>query len=679
MTSNEAPKRRKKIELGAGIDYSAIIGALIDGAKVYLSDKKPSDWTEESVIMDKPFPGPFSYSRTPYSREIIDRASYDDPAQVVAVMKGAQIGISGGVIYPALGYMIKNAPSNSFLAVGHEDLVEEAMQKVDLLIDNAGLRPLIRSSVQRKKGGKTGDTNTKKEFPGGYLIVSHVNNHKTLRQRDLQLIVLDDYESAKRASAESGDTLDLVQQRQASYGTRRKLFLISSPELKGSSNIEEAYLKGDQRRYMIPCPCCGTPIALEWEIFVEGKRAGITYHKDEEGSVIRDSVGYTCQECLGFFDDSNKGLLLNSGFWQPTAKKKKDGYYSYHLSSLYAPAGMFDWYHYATQWEEANPDGKKRHEQKYKTFLNVVLGQTYEETGAGNEAKEMLSNNITNYQVGVIPDLTSEKHGNGKICLITFAADMNGVVDDARIDWEIVAHTETGSSYSIMHGSAGTFVPMENSLKNKQDRARYSYELNVSNSVWPLIGEIISRPYAGESGKNYKIMVSGIDTGYNDTYAWAFIDSFKGGFVVGLKGKDEEDYVKQGPDTPMFQLGKSRSKLYILNVNQIKDELHDLMNMKYNPGIEYSQPAGFVNFPESANGLYTYKGYFSQFEAEHRVVKEGTNKVKWVKKARQMQNHFWDCKVYNLALRDIIGTMVCRENKIPYSWKDYCDIILGRR
>jgi len=660
------------------IDYSATIEQLIDASKVFVTDQKPSAWTEQNIVMEKPFPGPFRYDRTPYSREIIDRASYDDSAQVIAVMKGAQIGISGGVIYPALGYMIKNNPSNSFLAVGHEDLIEEAMLKIDKLIDNAGLRGLIKSSVQRNKAGRTGDTNTKKEFPGGYLIVGHVNNHKVLRQRDLQMIILDDFEAAKRESKDSGDTLDLVQQRQASYGSRRKLMLISSPELRGTSNIEEAYLQGDQRRYKIPCPCCGSPITLEWSIDINGKQAGITYQTDNDGSVIKDSVGYVCQECFGFFNDSNKYQMLLSGFWEPTAKAKKDGWTSYHLSSLYAPAGMYDWYHYATQWEDAHPQGSKRIEKKYKTFVNVVLGLTYEEQGQANEAKEILINNITNYEVGKVPDITSEKHGNGRIALLTLACDLNGVLDDARIDWEIVAHTEAGSSYSIEHGSIGTFVPRESTIKNKQDRERKSYELGVWNSAWKELSEILQRKIQGESGKMYKIMVGGVDTGYYDQYAWSFIDSYKTGLLFGLKGKDTDDYSTQGPDTPFFTMGKSRDKLFILNVNQIKDELHDLMEMKYNAHAEAHQPAGFVNFPEPAKGLYSYKGYFMQLEAEHRVVKEGTNKVKWEKKQYQLQNHFWDCKVYNFALREIVATLICRENRIPYSWKNFCDIIFRR-
>ena len=46
----------------------------------------------------------------------------------------------------------------------------------------------------------------------------------------------------------------------------------------------------------------------------------------------------------------------------------------------------------------------------------------------------------------------SENDGNGAIVFVTLGADMNGKPDDARLDYEIVAWSESGASYSINHG-----------------------------------------------------------------------------------------------------------------------------------------------------------------------------------------------------------------------------------
>jgi hypothetical protein len=68
--------------------------------------------------------------------------------------------------------------------------------------------------------------------------------------------------------------------------------------------------------------------------------------------------------------------------------------------------------------------------------------------------------------------------GNGRIVLLTCAADMNGKVDDARLDFEIVAWAKSGASYSICHGSIGTFIPRENSLKEKNNCKTFDKEVN---------------------------------------------------------------------------------------------------------------------------------------------------------------------------------------------------------
>ena len=67
------------------------------------------------------------------------------------------------------------------------------------------------------------------------------------------------------------------------------------------------------------------------------------------------------------------------GEWRPTASPSKVGFYSYHISSLYAPHGMYDWEHYVNDWIDAHPLNEPRKEHLYKTFVNVVLGECYED------------------------------------------------------------------------------------------------------------------------------------------------------------------------------------------------------------------------------------------------------------------------------------------------------------
>jgi phage terminase large subunit GpA-like protein len=592
----------------------------------------------------------------------------------MAVMKGAQIGMSAGVLIPVQLWMIKNDPSNTYFLVGSPLLVEKATEKLDIGINNAGLRDYIKPQAQRKRANKSGDTNNKKEFSGGYIHIGSANNHKEIRDVSLKYGLFDDFESVKSQSKESGSTMDLLEQRFAAYADCHKIAYVSTPELDSSSNIRAAYLLGDQRKYMVQAPCCGEYIELKWSD--EGK-GGITWKLNDEGQVISESVGYICQKCGGFFNDKDKDTLLNSGYWEPTAKPSKPGYYSYHISALYAPLGMYDWEHYVNIWVKNNPPGQPRNEAAHKTFVNVVLGETYVEVGEEPKANQ-LQLNQRNYELGLVPERVSISDGNGKIVLITCACDLNGKLDDARLDYEVVAWSENGSTYSITHGSIGTFIPNQNTKQKESDnRERWTYEHNRPNSVWREFDLLLNTIWQTDTGRKMKIFISGVDTGYCEKEAFEYIDKANT-WCVGLKGDKEDKYKPLESNLPCFKIGRSRANLYILRVGQLKDELATLMRLKWTAGSDESQPSGFCNYPVSKDGKYQYKNYFSHFESEQRTVEGNSGYAVWKKKSPTAQNHLWDCRIYNMALRNIMMDVIFKEYKIKNgTWQDYVDMVAG--
>ena len=235
--------------------YVEQLKKIVRGSKVQLSSIKPSDWVEQNVIIPgKPFPGPFRYDKTPYTREIVNCLAPDHPARRIAVKKGAQLGFSSGVVYAGLMWLIRNQPGNSLVTVGSPELIKKAMGRIDSFITNSGNRTLIGDQSGRVRSGKTGDTNLMKEFPNGILSIYNADNHKNIRQDDYMYGFLDDLESIKSESEKSGDTIDLLEQRFASYADTQKIFLISTPELALNSNIDYAFSRGDQRYYNVHCP-----------------------------------------------------------------------------------------------------------------------------------------------------------------------------------------------------------------------------------------------------------------------------------------------------------------------------------------------------------------------------------------------------------------------------------------
>lgn len=658
---------------------------VLESARFLLSNMKPSEWNEKNRVMTSEvsaFPGHFSYDKTPYCREIVDCFHRSHPAKEVVVMKGAQVGFTVGVIEAAIGYIIAEDPGNILYLTGHADLAEEAVKRLDQMIDGSGIRHLIRSNISRARNQLTGDTSKGKEFPGGSLISGSAGNHKLLRQRSIQFAFVDDYEAAKKSSKESGNTGSLIRQRLAAFFGKMKAGWFSTPENEENSNIKPAFLKGDQRRYFIPCPCCAEYIPLHWEIELEGKsgeKAGITWQLDDKNKLISDSVGYICQKCGDFFDDKRKAELLQLGEWKPTAVSCSPDYFSYHLSCLYAPPGMFDWKFYVRQYLEACPPGEDPKEDLLRAFTNLCLGETFEATTEAPRAND-LQKNQRNYKIGMIPDALSIQDGNGRIVMVTCACDLNGKEDDARLDYEIIAWSESGSSYSVMHGSIGSFIPREGT--KGIDRKKLSYHYTKVDNVWKVFSEIIAGTYETDNGKRMKIFMTGVDCGYHTKHAYDFIDNC-GQNVIGLKGKDEDKYVRFGADIPHFKRSKERpDKLYLVEVGQVKDDIADYMRLKWDNKTDERQPPGFMNYPLPTDEKYMYSNFFEHYEAEHRIAEADAGQAmawRWVKKKANVQNHFWDVRVYNNVMRDIVAYLFLTECKIKnISWKTYVEVITGK-
>jgi phage terminase large subunit GpA-like protein len=675
------------MELEVELPYESQVIELLFAAKHELSSLKPSVWAEQHRVMsteNSPFPGKFSYDISPYLREIIDCLASDHPAHTIAVKKGAQVGFSTGVIENGVGWIISECPSNILFLTGHSDLSEEAMLKIDSVIDSCGLRPLIRPNVLRAKNMRTGDTNKSKEFPGGSLVAGSAGNHKLLRQRSVRFGFIDDFDAAKMQTKESGSTTKMIEQRFAAYADKRKLFYISTPELKATSNIEPVYLLGDQRRYFVPCPCCHALITLEWNTdFKNGidskERAGITWKTDNQNKLIEESVGYVCQECAGFFNDADKHRMNLDGSWKPTAEPSQLGYYSYHLSSLYAPVGMYDWKHYVRQYLEANPPEGKQIEHLQKTFVNLCLGETFEQLAESPKAND-LQKNIRPYEIGTIPEKLSIQDGNGKIVLLTCVCDLNGVPDDARLDYEVVAWAESGVTYSIDHGSIGTFIPREGAMKHKVDRERWSYDNSKVNNVWKDFDKVLSTVFLTDTGRKMKVFIAGVDTGQYNVYAYPYVDNANFN-MIALKGKDKDKYIPFGKDLKSFRIGKERANLFLVEVGFVKDQIAEQMKLRWDERNDDTQPVGFMNFPTPSGGKYLFKNFFSHYESEHRVIESKDGEpisAIWKKKSTNGQNHFFDVRVYHIATKDILMDMIFKSMQIKNgTWVDFVNILLG--
>lgn len=648
---------------------------------------EPTEWIPKNVYLTREvtqYPGFYSYELTPYIREIIECLSPTSDVEMVAVMKNNQSGFTMGVIVPYILYVIKENPSNVMFLSGTDELMQKTVRtKLDPVIQSSGIETLIKSQDTRTRNRRSGNTDFSKQFAGGSIALGSykVNN---LRMASAKIILADEFDVAPYSDKDEGNIRLLLENRTTSYPKSKKLCYLSTPTIKGGSNIEQAYLMGDQRHWHWECPHCKMWIDIQWSVKREdGTRGGIKFEVDEEGLLIEGSTYYECQHCKGKILEREKAKLNKTGKWIPTAKPKRKKYRSYQNPAMYC----FDsWDDLATEFLSAKPISGAADLGLLKAFVTTKLAQPWEERGTEMKVSDLMQNQSTMYSHGTVPDLLSVEEGNGRICLITLACDLGGVMEkgneDVRLDWEIVAHTSTGATYRIDHGSIGTFKNNRKKTKkdkeNESNRKLYTYNFNQPNSVWPELEEIISMQMQGQSGAYFQVGMTVIDTGHFTKLVNDFIKGQANPFIVGVKGYGEDEYRKLSKDTPIIKRSLEQPKLYILQVNQLKDMLS--ANMKLVKGMDGYQPPGFMNYPQSGEGKFSMNGYFEHYEGEHRVeLRKGEMIVgfAWKKKHSSVQNHFFDTAVYTIAAKEIFIDIWRRSNSKykTLTWELWAQIV----
>lgn len=660
--------------------------------KIYKFSMKtlpPSEWAEKNLVLssESKFSGSFNYNISPYAREVVDNMRPNSGVEITAVMKCSQSGFTQSVAIPCMVYHIAESPTNIMFLSSSDKMVQNTIRgRFDTVMQSSGLSNLLKTSSVKKANQRTGDTDFKKEFTGGTMI-NATYNASNLRFHSIEVIVADEYDDAPKTDKKEGSIFDLIKARTKSYADTRRLVFMSSPTTKGVSNIEHVYNMGDKRQWNWKCPHCRTYIPILWRVERnDGTFGGIKWELDDNEKLIDDSVHYECQNCRGKIEYRNKYSLNLTGKWVPTAIPEHPSYRSYQFNALCNPPGFESWTDLVRDFIKACPKNGVINIDALKVFTNTQLGELWEDRGTTPRVTNLMSN-VRHYEIGKVPDVTIDEDGNGKIALISLVCDLGGIMDmvnnieDVRLDWEIVAHTSTGQTYSINHGSIGTFK--RNRKRSKDDknedsnRERWTYTHGVKNNVWDVLREIIYKPLEGESGEYYDIDLTVIDTGHFTKLAYNFITSIKDRKVFGVKGHVDENYRKIDKNTPLITHSReNKGLLYILDVNLLKDRISH--NMSLTQGTDGTQPNGFMNFPQPSEGKYNLNNYFSHYEAEHRVpILKNDVEVGFSWKKKRDDNHFFDIAVYTFASREIfIADIKLYEKKNnDLTWDAFCDMI----
>ncbi len=559
-----------------------------------------SDWADSYRILPATVaePGPFRTSRTPYLREIMNRLSVIDPAQVIIFKKSSQIGATeSGNNW--LGYVIDMAPG-ALLYVMPTDTMMKKTSKTRIA-------PMIKDSqrlsvkIKPARSRDSGNTILEKEFEGGSVTMIGANSPVGLSSTPVRFVYLDECDRYPLNVGGEGDVIALAVTRTSTYGDRKKIFITSTPTLQASSIIDREFKKTGQRHYLVPCPHCATFISLKFE--------QLKWKKNHY-----DQTYYQCQECEGIINESSKKTMLENGFWQASKPELEDGItFGYHLNSLYSPQGWYSWGQMAKDYVDAQNDLPK-----LITFTNTKLGEVFKDQGY-NPDWQKLCNKRENYARNNPPK---------KVCIITAGVD----VQKNRLELEIVGWCPGKESYSIdyriLHGNTET----------------------VTSQVWQQLNGVLNETFIRTDGAEMRISMMAVDSGYNTAIVYEFCRRYFGN-VIPVKGYDSQIVMVSAPravDTSRSGKRIGAIKVWTVGSSVIKSEIYGYLNLEKNQ--DGSFPAGYCHFPDYEQSYF--KGLTSE-RFTKIINKTGNTVFRWVKTLEA--NEPLDCRVYARAAANVLG------------------------
>jgi phage terminase large subunit GpA-like protein len=236
--------------------------------------------------------------------------------------------------------------------------------RLDPLISDS---PALRERVSPARSRDAGNSMLSKEFPGGILVLTGANSATGLRSMPARYLFLDEIDAYPPSADEEGDPVTLAEARSTTFAHRRKVFLVSTPTIRGLSRIEQEFEASDQRRYFRALP------ALRRDA-VAGIRAPAL------GEGRPETASYAATPAITLIAEHHKTAMLEAGEWRATAVAADPHHVGYHLSALYSPIGWKSWEQIAREWLAAQGN-----DEMLRAARNTLLGETWVERGEAPE------------------------------------------------------------------------------------------------------------------------------------------------------------------------------------------------------------------------------------------------------------------------------------------------------
>ena len=577
----------------------------------------PTQWGAGNLIVpDGPRSGElWDPDFTPYICEPLDNMGPDSPVNKQSIKKSAQTGFTVMAIV-GVGHSIDCDPAGGIMLVQPtQDALDKFIRdKFNPAIENTkSLKAKVAPQVARSGEGST---TYNKRYPGGSLAMVIANSTASLRSITKKRRIKDE-------ASEYPDDLDGQGSPHGMIAARGISFLadgdwketnISTPTVVGSCYIDSQFKAGDQRYWHVDCPGCGDPFVFKF---------GANFKFKES---FPYQAHYVTPCCGTVIEGHEKNDLVRKGSkhaepradgrpngWIPTAPGAgKDR--SYHFDAL--SSTLVPWDEIAKEWIEA-----QKNPSALKAFYNLTLGEAYEVKGDAPDHVRLMERR-EDYRKGHIPP---------RGLMLTAAAD----VQMRGIYVEVVAWAPNRESWvvftDVLEGDT----------------------TNANAGAFLKLAELYDKRWPDAFGGARQVDAFAVDSGFRSHIVYQWCRDRMLAFAVD--GRDGWNKPPIGtPSLVDIDLDGKKigtGKIWPVGTWSLKGHWYEDLRREGAAAGHEVDPPGYCHF-----GKWLDEIYFRQVTAEYLAEKNvrGRKTKAWFPRGAE-ENHFLDCRVYNLALAEHLG------------------------
>lgn len=596
--------------------HSAVAAMAAEAIALITPPKKvlPADWAAQNLIVPD---GPRANEKwdatlTPYVVEPLNNSGPESPVNKEVIRKSAQTGFTVMAI-AIVGSTIDTDPAGGILLVQPTDgaLADFIADKLNPSIEqSAALKAKVRPQVSRSGEGST---TYLKKYPGGSMALAIANSTADLRSKTKRKIIKDEASEYPDDLDGQGSPHTMIEARYESFldtGDWKEIN-ISTPTVKGSCYIDEQFNAGDQRFWHVTCPQCSEKFAFRFgpNFLFNGK--------------FPYQAHYVAPCCGRPIEAHEKKELVRKGEWIATAPAPGK-FPSYHIDAMSSP--FVPWDKIAERWIIAQGDPAK-----LKAFYNLTLGEAFEIKGDAPDHVRLMERR-EDYPKGRIPP---------RGLMLTAAADvqMNGIYV------EVVAWAPNRESWvvyvDVLEGDT----------------------TNANGGAFLKLAELYDREWPDAFGNRRKVDGFAVDSGFRSHVVYHWCSSRHNAYAVD--GRDGWHLPAIGmPSVKDIDLDGRKLgfiKLWPVGTWPLKGHWYEDLRREGKSSGHEVDPPGYCHF-----GKFLDENYFKQVTAEYLAEARNRGRAvkRWLVRGAQA-NHWFDCRVYNMAIADHLGLSSMTEDE----WK----------